>query len=151
VTRARILGTCLLAILVSGVPLASQAQTATPPRLPDIDQIADGAWSPVNAGTVGKVRAVQIGTANRLAVSQVGGDANLAIIAQTGIGNEIDLRQNGDANVAVLDQQGDGNLMQVEQTGQANRLIWIQNGDHLSQPTVVMPGGVVMTIIQTGP
>lgn len=147
--------TLLAALAIAGLDAGTaSAQTRPEPRpmTLSIAQIPDEAWGSDGLGT-NHVVAVQSGDLNRLNLTQSAPDGlgNLARVAQMGSGNEIRLLQDGSDNVAVLEQTGDANRMQVEQTGDGNRLTWTQTGDHLSQPIVVMPGGMTLTITQTGP
>ncbi|RZI99462.1 MAG: hypothetical protein EON90_11385 [Brevundimonas sp.] len=139
-------------ILQSGAAHAQSAPGPLPSRFADlgVGQIPVAAPNDPS-GLSHWVAAVQIGASNRLTLEQASDGPNQASVSQIGTGNEIDLTQDGAGNVALLSQTGDDNRMRVEQQGDANHLTWTQTGDHLGQPAIVMPGGVTLSITQTGP
>ena len=66
---------------------------------------------------------------------------NGARLTQTGNNNDMTLVQDGSDNRAVLTQEGSDNGMTATQIGEGNRLIWVQQGNNLSDLQITQLGG----------
>lgn len=71
----------------------------------------------------------------------IGAIHNGAQLTQTGNNNDMALVQDGSDNRAVLTQEGDDNGMTATQIGEGNRLIWVQQGNNLSDLQITQMGG----------